>query len=515
MKPVWLIAAIAVAALIVRKRRSLEPTLVAGGLLAAVGMAVYSTGLVHLPNLDKVLEDVGTALGKWTYLLVAILAFAETGAFIGLLAPGETAIIVGGVVAGQGKIDLIALIAIVWASAVAGDITSFILGRRLGREFMVKHGPKVHLDEPKLEKVEAFFEKHGGKAIFLGRFVGLVRAVAPFIAGASRMPLRKFAPYDILGAGLWGTTFCVLGYVFWQSIDQVISIAKTGALALGSTIALVVGIVSAWRWLKVEENQRRLRTWADAQAQKPVIRPIVALLAPVVRRLRAPARFAYNRVTPGDLGLELTTLLAVAAVGSFVVAGYGIVLSDDRGLLTPGDVRGFRWSDSIRTDWLDELAKAVTHLGSLPVAGTLLVLVALGLLARRHVAEALGLLAGLAVIYIGVHLIKNGFDRPRPLDGIVATDGSSYVSGHAAYSTVYVAIAVALRHALPSLASTAAVLIVGIVLTVAVGMTRVYLHVHWFSDVAGGWGLGAFVFALSGVTVLLVRYFRHTSESQP
>ena len=232
MKPVWMVFGIALAAFLVWRRRRLEPTLLAGGALVAVAAFVYSLGVVHFPDLEQLLIDVGERLGKWTYVLVGALAFLETGAFIGLIAPGETALLLGGLVAGQGQVHVLTMIAVVWACAVAGDLTSFFLGRRLGRAFMVKHGAKVQITEARLEQVERFFDRHGGKAILIGRFVGLVRAVAPFMAGSSGMPLRRFVPYDVIGAGLWGSTFVVLGYVFWQSFSQLVDYAKKGALAL-------------------------------------------------------------------------------------------------------------------------------------------------------------------------------------------------------------------------------------------------------------------------------------------
>ena len=84
-----------------------------------------------------------------------MLAFLETGAFVGLIAPGETTVIVGGLVAGQGEISLFVLIALVWVCAVAGDVTSYLLGRRLGRDFMIRHGPRVKITEERLVQVEA------------------------------------------------------------------------------------------------------------------------------------------------------------------------------------------------------------------------------------------------------------------------------------------------------------------------------------------------------------------------
>ena len=153
MKPLWLVSAAVLAAFLSVRRRTLEPTLLVGGLIAAVGALLYGLGAFEIPNLEKLLEDLGRTLGPWTYLLVGGLAFLETGAFIGLIAPGETTILIGGVVAGQGEIDIVALIALVWVSAVAGDLTSFHLGRRLGREFLETHGAKVSVTPERLVKV--------------------------------------------------------------------------------------------------------------------------------------------------------------------------------------------------------------------------------------------------------------------------------------------------------------------------------------------------------------------------
>ncbi len=512
MRPVWLVAAALLLAYLIWRRRRLEPTMLVGGALVAAAAVVYGLGLVHLPNLDQLLEDIGRGLGSWTYLLVGVLCFLESGAFVGLLIPGETAIVVGGFVAGQGEIDVVLLIAIAWATAVAGDMVSFTLGRRLGREFLIKHGPRFQITEERIEHVERFYDKHGGKAVFLGRWVGLVRAVSPFLAGSSGMPVRRFLPYIVLAAGMMVTLFALLGFVFWRSLDQVLAVAKQGALALGATITLVVAIVVVVRWLRVEDNRRQLEAWVAAHERTPVLGQAIRAGRVAGRHLARPARFVWERLTPGELGLELTTLLAIAAVGSFVFFGYIVVL-DPITELTAGDQRGVRWSNALETPWLTDLAKVLTHLGALPVAGGALLVTALVLLWRRHRLEGLALLVGLALTYAGVHLTKAALDRPRPLDALVDASGSAYPSGHAAYAICWVAVAVALRHAFPRLAVQAGLLIAGIAIATIVGLTRIYLRAHWFSDVAGGWGLGAMCFALAGMVALIVRYLRSSDDA--
>jgi membrane protein DedA with SNARE-associated domain/membrane-associated phospholipid phosphatase len=511
VKPVWLVFAAALVAFLVWRRRRLEPTLLAGGALVAVASFVYGLGVIELPNLEELLIDIGERLGNWTYLLVGALAFFETGAFVGLVAPGETALLLGGLVAGQGQVDVLTMIAVVWACAVAGDLTSFYFGRRLGRAFMVKHGPKVQITEERLGQVERFFDRHGGKAILIGRFVGLVRAIAPFLAGSSGMPLRRFVPYDVIGAGLWGSTFVLLGYVFWQSFSQLVDYAKKGALALGAVIVLAVAIVWVFRWLRDADNRLRIRAWLERQAERPALRPLARLLLPVLRTTRRPARFVWDRVTPGDLGLEFTTLLAVASVGAFVFVWDLVRIEQDNGLLM-GDAASLRLADRLHVDAFVTVAQVVSVFGSLPVAIALVAVTGATLAWRHRVLDGLTLAAGLALTYAAVHITKDAVDRPRPARPLVEVDGAAYPSGHAAYAVTWVAVAVALSRALPNLASQFAFVTVAIGIAAAVGLSRIYLRVHYLSDVVGGWGLAAALFALCGTAALVIGYVRNNAR---
>jgi undecaprenyl-diphosphatase len=471
---------------------------------AAVGVAYYL--FTQVLDLESVLESVAKALGAWTYLLVGFFAFAETGAFIGLIAPGETVMLLGGAVAGQGTINLYVLIALAWTMACAGDVTSFYLGRRLGREFLMKHGPRFGFGHDRLEQVESFFSRHGGKTIFLGRFVGFVRAFAPFIAGSSGMRFRQFFPYSVLGCGIWTSSVIVIGYVFSKSIDTAIDYAGKGAVILGALIVIVVGAVWATRYLRVAENRREAVRWMDDHA---ATRPITAF----ARRHETGLRLIADRLTPGgSFGLEFTSLMAVLAVAVFVLVAYIVVIGKDPGP-TPGDETAIEVAEALRCGFLTTFSKIVTFLGSGAFVWPL-ALVCAALLARaRRWTEVCVLLAGMVLIQIGFSEIKAAVGRPRPPDRLVATHGSSFPSGHAAHSVIYVWLATTIVVRLrPGMARATLVVVAGIALTALVGLSRVYLNVHYLSDVSGGWALGAACFSICAAVGLVVSQLRHNPQ---
>jgi membrane-associated protein len=224
--------------------------LLAIALAAAIGFALTTAGVVELPDLEAALTDLSDTLGTWTYGLVGALAFLETGAFVGLVAPGETAVVLGGVVAAHGDVNIVAMVLLVWGAAAVGDFASFILGRRLGRRFLVTRGPRFGVTPPRLARVEDFFDRHGPKAILVGRFVGIVRAVAPFLAGSSGMRTRAFLPWSILGTAMWAATFTLVGYIFHRSFSAASDYVTHGAFAL----AVVAALALAWRAHRMQRS---------------------------------------------------------------------------------------------------------------------------------------------------------------------------------------------------------------------------------------------------------------------
>jgi membrane-associated phospholipid phosphatase len=151
----------------------------------------------------------------------------------------------------------------------------------------------------------------------------------------------------------------------------------------------------------------------------------------------------------------------------------------------------------------------VTVLGSGWVTWPLAALAAAALALRRRWMEVWALVVGMVLIILLVHGIKAWTDRPRPPDPVVSASGSSFPSGHAAYSTLYawLAITLALR-VVPGITRRSLLIAAGIALTVLIGLTRVYLRVHWLSDVSAGWALGISCFSAVAAAVLIVAYIR-------
>lgn len=477
-------------------------------LLAAVFIGGFLAFQQLAPSLDieGFLKDLAERLGDLTYVLVGFLAFAETGAFVGLVFPGETAVIIGGALAGQGQNSVVLMLAVVWSCAWLGDTVSFLLGQKLGRGFMLRHGPKVMITHERFAQVERYFAKHGGKTILIGRFIGLVRALAPFIAGSSGMAYRAFLPYSVLGTGLWAATFTLLGYFISENINEATELASRGIFVFGAIVGTIVAAVLAVRFMRERENRERLARRMEGVA---VLRPLVAL----GRRIEPQARFLWHRLTPGGLGLEFTSVMAVLAVALFVLVGYAIEIGANAGP-TAGDQRAIDVAADLNAAWLTDVAKVVTDLGSTAVTVPIAVVAALVLAWRRRWTEIAVLVVSLAIVHALVPVLKEAFDRPRPEGGgLVDAAGDAYPSGHATYSVLYtwLVLTIALR-VRPGLTYASALIAVGVAVTAAVGLSRVYLNVHYFSDVAGGWALGLSAFAACAAVALVVTHFRHNAR---
>jgi undecaprenyl-diphosphatase len=204
--------------------------------------------------------------------------------------------------------------------------------------------------------------------------------------------------------------------------------------------------------------------------------------------------------------------MAVLSVALFVLISYWSIVAADPGP-TGADTTAFDIAEDLSAGWLEEIAKVVTVLGSFWVAGAVAAVASVVLARERRWLELAVLLVGMVTIVVMNDAIKGWVDRPRPPDGLVETSSPSFPSGHAAYATIYTWLATTVAFRLdPSITRRGLLIVAGAALTVVVGLTRVYLRVHWMSDVTSGWALGLSVFSAAAAVALLVTHFRNNQR---
>ena len=161
-------------------------------------------------HLDKYLSGIITQYGTWTYAMLFFVIFMETGFVITPFLPGDSLLFAAGTFAALGSLNVWLLLTLLMIAAVGADTVNYWIGHFLGdRAYNVKWIKREYLD-----RTHAFFEKHGGKTIFLARFVPIVRTFAPFVAGMGRMSYGYFFSYNVFGGITWVALFTLAGYFF-------------------------------------------------------------------------------------------------------------------------------------------------------------------------------------------------------------------------------------------------------------------------------------------------------------
>ena len=173
-------------------------------------MDILSTLLDFFLHLDVHLGEIIQNYGGWTYAILFMIIFAETGFVVTPFLPGDSLLFAAGTFAALGLLDPFLLFFLLFVAAVIGDTVNYWIGSVVGLRAFEKK--RRFLNREHLVKTQRFFEKYGGKTIVLARFVPIVRTFAPFVAGVGTMQYRKFVFYNILGAFLWTSLFIFGGY---------------------------------------------------------------------------------------------------------------------------------------------------------------------------------------------------------------------------------------------------------------------------------------------------------------
>ena len=348
------------------------------------------------------------------------------------------------------------------------------------------------------DRAEAYLVERGGKAVFLGRFTAALRVMIPGLAGMSRMRYPTFVVYNVAGAVGWVMLSVTLGYAggsSWRHVEHLAS-----RIGLGALVVVLLGLTGGYL-----VRRSRSSGWAQRQTSRlRASRPATG----AVRGFPAQVAWTRRRVDPtSPTGLPLTAAVLVALGAAWIFLGItqDVVAREELATLDP---RIHLWVLQHRTGWLDTTMRAMTWLGANAVVVPMLAISAVLLCRIRHSwAPPVPIVAVYTACVLLHALVGDVVRRPRPTaaDWLTGAGGWSYPSGHtiqatAAYGVLLVLLAEGTTPRVRRRLTLAAVVIVALVAT-----SRVYLGVHWASDVFGSISLGTLVVSLAVITRLATR----------
>lgn len=196
-------------------------------------------------HIDSHLSELVATYGILIYIILFLILFCETGLVIAPFLPGDSLLFAAGTMAATGNMNLFVLCLICILGAVLGNQVNFTIGKYFGPRIFEKDRKYIRKDY--LDKTHLFYEKHGGKALIIGRYIPFIRTFVPFVAGISQMDSYKFTVYNVVGALLWIIPVVGVGYLFGNIpvVKENFSIIVLAILIL-SVLPMLIGLISAW-----------------------------------------------------------------------------------------------------------------------------------------------------------------------------------------------------------------------------------------------------------------------------
>ena len=432
---------------------------------------------------------------------------------LGIPLPGESALVVAAALAASGHLSIYVVIAVASTAAIAGDNCGYWIGRKGGLALVRRYGRYVWLDDKKIARVHAFFERHGAKTVFLGRFIAVLRTWAAVLAGVGEMRYSTFTFFNISGGIVWAITYGTLGYIFGRNLPKLERYLGQISFVVTMVAILAIAFVIGVRWFRANEKQLSKRV-SNAAERLARARAFIAF------RERHPGAYEFivERFEPaGYLGLHLTIglLISVAALWLFGGIMEDVIHNDP---LTQLDLTLLEWFQAHMTPLAYQIFSAISWLGSPLVITVLGIAVAMVLAVRRRWLFLAGWALALAGAGILDSTLKRIIQRARPLyaSEYLAHYSFSFPSGHAMGSLVcygMLAYLVIASWKMRRRVRGAIVLSAGLLIA-AIGLSRLCLGVHYFSDVIGGYCGGMFWLSSCVTAVEIARRQRKLRASK-
>ncbi len=425
-------------------------------------------------------------------LATFIISAAESVAIVGTIVPGSVTMTAVGALAGAGVIPLWSTI--IWAilGAIVGDGISYWIGHyfkdRLRRMWPFKDNPGI------LEKGEVFVHKYGVTSVFIGRFVGPVRALVPVVAGMLGMKPLQFSVANVTSAIIWAPAYMLPGIMVGAASLElppdialhVILAFFMGMLFFGLCLYLLYRIIQL---IHIQIDQMQNWIWRKMKASR--------LLAPITVILKHHDKHR----THGQLNLAVYFLI----FSSLFLALAWLVKSVGADSITINEAM-YHLFRGIRNPWLDNIMLNITLLGQKQVIFPVIIVVLGYLLLARHYREAAHAFILILFSVAGVVVFKNLLKSPRPWGIFDSPETYSMPSGHTLLSAaLYVGMAFLIASSMHTKQKRWIVYTIAFVMSIAVGVSRIYLGAHWFTDVLSSWLLSAAILCF-----VIVSYERNT-----
>jgi membrane-associated protein len=204
-------------------------------------MSIIESFIDVILHLDKYLSVIIQNYGIWTYGLIFLIIFCETGLVVTPFLPGDSILFATGALASIGEMNILTLFIVFFSSAVIGDTVNYFIGNKIGTKILEKENVRF-INKEYLKKAHVFYEKHGSMTIVVGRFIPIIRTFVPFIAGIGEMSYSKFITYNIFGGFIWVSLFLGGGYLF-GNLDIIKEHFSYVLIAI-IVISLVPGVVT-------------------------------------------------------------------------------------------------------------------------------------------------------------------------------------------------------------------------------------------------------------------------------
>jgi membrane-associated protein len=217
------------------------------------------------------IEELFDSLSPYGEVVLWLIIFAETGLLIGFFLPGDSLLFTAGILAGQGKLDIVLVAVGSFIAAVVGDQVGYTIGQRYGPRLFRKEDSRIFKQEY-IDRTREFFEKHGPKTIVIARFVPIVRTFAPTLAGVGEMPRSTFFKYNVVGAFIWAIGLTMLGFALGDAIGDSIDTYLLPLIALIVLLSLIPPFIE---WRKAKRLRHAPLSEAEALAEAEELEEIL------------------------------------------------------------------------------------------------------------------------------------------------------------------------------------------------------------------------------------------------